>query len=112
MPKTSRLSRADIVSLKPLRREHGQFFTLTIGTPRPSAQGGPALGGKFATVVSKKVAIRANKRNLIKRRLRSALRAAHLSVPYDMIFTAKRAAAEASYADILADVQALMNRVR
>jgi ribonuclease P protein component len=112
MPKSNRLSRADIVSLKPLRREHGRFFTVTIGAPRPSAEGGPASGGKFACVVSKKVALRANKRNLIKRRLRSALRAAHLSVDSDMIFTAKRAAAEATYPDIVADVGVLVNRLR
>src|ERR1700733_3135820 len=103
MPKTSRLSRADFTSLGSSRRVHGSFFVLAVSNT-------PEMKLKFACVVSKKVALRANVRNLIKRRCRAVFRVelAHLPSDRQFIFTAKKQAKGASFPEIKADIAKLL----
>ncbi|MDP2648757.1 MAG: ribonuclease P protein component [Patescibacteria group bacterium] len=106
MPKRSRLTRSDFTDLRraPLRRMSGAYFSLSC-TSLPDGE-----SAKAACVVSKKVAARAVARNRIKRICREAVRA-HLSSvkpPQAFVFTAKRAAAAASPADIRGDVERLL----
>ncbi len=96
-----RLGRADFKTIRPFAKEGGRFFVLTIAK---NADNKP----KFATVVSKKVALRANVRNLIRRRLRSALREVAPKLPYSFVFTAKSRATEADYQEIRAEVSSLV----
>jgi ribonuclease P protein component len=106
MPRKHRLSRADFSSIRQPRRIHGALFILSVSNV-------PEMKMKFACVVSKKVALRANVRNLIKRRCRAAFRS-HISSLGDerqFVFTAKSRAKEASYADIAGDVKTLLSQV-
>ena len=97
MRRTDRLARADFSSLKVFFKESGKFFTLTVAKAHDE-------GAKFACVVSKKTAHRAHERNLIKRRCRAAIREVSLPSAY-FIFTAKKSARTADFAEILADVR-------
>src|SRR3989344_1438093 len=66
MPRSSSLTNAELRRMRPGRKVHGRFFMLTrspLFPPRP----------KCAVVVSKKVAVKAVKRNRIKRQGRSIL---------------------------------------
>jgi ribonuclease P protein component len=103
MPHTKTLGRAEFKSFKPLTRQHGKFFVLGVGRSE--------TGPRYACVVSKKVALRANQRNLIKRRCRAAIREVALAGKYAYVFTAKRAALEATYQEILSDIRTLSARV-
>ena len=105
MPKKYRLSRADWLRLpRPARRIHGGYFSLSV-IPAPSL-GGP----RVALVVPKKVAKRAVDRNKIERRCREALRPLMEKVRKSvaLIFHAKREAVEASYAEVVLDVEKLL----
>ena len=106
MPKINRLTRADFESIKAVRRVHGSFFTLSISS------GGGAL--KCACVVSKKVALRANARNLIKRRFRAIIRsymAEHAISPATLVITAKKQAKDATFDQIKKDITQLLRAV-
>ncbi|MBI5644666.1 ribonuclease P protein component [Candidatus Kaiserbacteria bacterium] len=107
MPKRYSLSGPEIRSVKPSRRISGMLFSLAIARiPDRTVPG-------VAFVVSKKVALRANVRNLIKRRLRSAVRThvGKLLAGSAYIFTARRNASHADYADIASDVQDLIAKI-
>jgi ribonuclease P protein component len=104
MARTHRLSHADFKTLRPAQRLHGRFFSLSIA-PHGS-------GIKWACVVSKKVAAKAVTRNLIKRRSRSTLTPLlkHARAPHALVFTAKRGAAEATFAELKNDLHELARR--
>ena len=112
-PRKQRLTRADFTKLRSarVRREHGGLFSLTVSPLPPSAGGGSASGGKYACVVSKKVASKAHERNLIKRRCRAAIQELRVSKPLALVFTAKRAVRAALYQEIAEDVRRLLTRV-
>jgi|GEM_PF-1686589 len=95
-----RLSRADFSAIRPFLKEHGKLFTLTVAKS-------PDNKPRFACVVSKKVARRANQRNLIKRRCRAAIRVAAPQPPYAFVFTAKKGATESDYPQIADEVNSL-----
>lgn len=108
MPKKHRLSRADFVHLlRPARRIHGNYFSLTA---TPSAV---LTEPKVACVVSKKIAARAVDRNRVKRQCREALRPfiKEVQKPTALIFRAKREAVEATFAEIRQDIQKLLERI-
>jgi ribonuclease P protein component len=107
MPKKNRLTRADLENLSVVRREHGAYFTLSIGK---SEKGGESA---CACVVSKKIALRAHDRVLIKRRCRAAIRPLISAVPQgeSLVFTAKKAAKGATFRDIERDIQQLVSRI-
>lgn len=88
--------------MRPSKRVHGALFSLSVS---PSATG----AAQVACVVSKKVSPKATVRNLVKRRCREAARACALP-SHALVFTAKAAAAKATYAAVKADVQALVAR--
>jgi ribonuclease P protein component len=100
----ARLTRSDFLTLKTLKKEQGRFFILTLSKY-------PGNKPKFASVVSKKTAHRANVRNTIKRRLRALVREIGLISPLAYVFTAKRSAADASFQEIRADVENLLVKV-
>jgi ribonuclease P protein component len=103
MPKLHRLTHADFTALKTLRRENGKFFTLAVShSPHKKAQ--------FACVVSKKTALRANERNLIKRRSYAAIRENLPREGFAYVFTAKSSAKEATFAEIADDVTHLFEK--
>ena len=104
MKQTHRLTSADFRKFRPARRISGDFFTLSIA-PESS-------GPKWATVVSKKVSVKAPVRNLIKRRTRSALRAAlrGFNEPVALVFQAKRGAEKATFAQLKGDLAKLLGR--
>jgi len=103
MPKAHRLTREDFSSRPPTRRLHGALFSLS-ASPRASG------GAKFACVVSKKVALKAHDRNLLKRRCREAARTylKHLKAPLALVAQAKKQAVGASFADIREDIKNLI----
>ena len=103
LSRPSRLSREDFSALVTLRREHGKFFTLTIAKS-------PDNKPRSACVVSKKTANKAHDRNLIKRRCRAVIRDASVKHPFALVFTAKRSAREATFADVSLDVTSLLNK--
>lgn len=107
MPRKLSLSSAEFMRFKPARRINGRFFTLLIG---PAA----SESAKLACVVSKKVSARAVVRNSIKRRCRAALRGklANIKKPQILVFYAKSAAAQASFADVQRDVVELLASAR
>src|SRR5438045_3350852 len=99
MPKKNRLSHAEIIARSPARRIHGALFLLSY-SPLPA---GPT---KTSCVVSKKVALKAHDRNLLKRRCREVLRL-HLTTlnrPYALVLHAKKQAHGASFAQIREDI--------
>ena len=89
--------------MRPARRIHGAFFTLSIAAH-------PEPGKRYACVVSKKVATHAVDRNLVKRRCRHALRALVIpSRPLALVFSAKKSARDATYHEIAEDIKKLLN---
>lgn len=105
MPKLSRLSGAEIRRLKPEKRLNTALFSLSYSRVDGRA--------KAACTVSKKTAAKASDRNLLKRRMREALRAARpLPDNAGMVLIAKRAAVEATYDAIRQDVAELMVKLR
>lgn len=101
MPKKNRLSGTQIRRMRAPRKIHGSLFSVAIS---------PLEGktARFACVVSKRVAMKATVRNLIKRRCRAALAAHRALLPGAYVFTAKKDAAIATYADIKRDVESLV----
>lgn len=69
---------------------------------------------RFGFVVSKRVALRAHERNLIRRRLRELVRAelGHMLPGYDVIISAQAAARAAGYQELGAAVLQLLQRAR
>jgi len=105
MPKKNRLSGAEIRSVRSPRRFHGGLFSLSV-SPAETAAG-------FACVVSKKVAVKAVDRNLIKRRVRAAIYGSlKQAQPGSYMFHAKKQAKDASYIEIEQDVRTLMEHAR
>ena len=103
MPRAYSLTRADFILKAPIKRFHGVFFSLVTSSANEGVS-------KFACVVSKKVALRANVRNLIKRRCRAVFRD-HMIGLQDhriYIFTAKKSAVTASFPEMRADIQKLV----
>ncbi|MDR3570728.1 MAG: ribonuclease P protein component [Candidatus Pacebacteria bacterium] len=88
------------------KRLHGRFFSLLVA---------PLSGNKpkFATVVSKKTAVKAVDRNKIKRHMRSALAKAAPAVkaPQALVLYAKAEVKNANYRDILNDIESLFLRL-
>ena len=105
MSKKDRLTTADFRKLRPGRRFHGAFVTLSVA----SLEKGPA---RYSCVVSKKVSPLATTRNLIKRRCRNAVVAAGVpDAPLALVFTAKQGAKEAAYKDIAKDIADLIQKL-
>lgn len=105
MPRKHRLSGASIRSVRSPRRIQGALFSLAV-SPREGA-------AACACVVSKKVAAKAVARNLLKRRTRAILSPLVRALsPGSYIFTAKRAAADASYVDLRKDIELLVQATR
>lgn len=106
MPKQNRISGAQIRAISGARRISGELFSLSLS---------PASGElvQCACVVSKKVSKLAVKRNLIRRRCRAALLDT-LAVlkPGVYIFHAKRECMQASYADVKADIEKIVGKIR
>ncbi|HEY4516987.1 MAG TPA: ribonuclease P protein component [Candidatus Paceibacterota bacterium] len=103
MPKKHRLSHAEFSSRAGGRRVHGALFALSIA-PLPA---GPT---KVSCVVSKKTALKAHDRNLLKRRCREVLRP-HIKTlkhPYALVLQAKKQARGASFSEIREDVENLV----
>ena len=98
MPRSKSLSRKEIEQLLKShhRRTAGRFFSCIFA---------PAEKFKVGITVSKKVALRANKRNLVKRRYRSL--AQKLAAPVHLLIAAKKGAAEASFSEIADDFHPL-----
>ncbi|HWP61657.1 MAG TPA: ribonuclease P protein component [Candidatus Paceibacterota bacterium] len=101
MPRKHRVKRADFPSRS--RRIGGKLFSLSV-SPLPSGH------AKFSCVVSKKVALKAHDRNLIKRRCKEAARPLILKMktPLVLVAYAKKEAAGASFAAIRADLESLL----
>lgn len=106
MPKKSRLTGAEIRSIRSPRRIHGGYFSLSISASTADA-------ARFACVVSKKVAMRAVDRNLLKRRCREIV-AKHLSgLPSgSYLLYAKKGAPAAAYKDLERDIMHMLEGVR
>src|SRR3989338_7749115 len=106
MPKRDRLTHSELTTLPRGRsqRRSGAFFLL-ITTQLP------ALSHSRATfVVPKRVSLSAVVRNRIKRRCRAALTPLLKGArsPMALIFTAKREAAAASFAELCDDIERLI----
>lgn len=109
MPRKNTLTHADFVRAEKakFRRERGAFFILSFGV----LSGQKTAEIKASCVVSKKTAMRAVDRNLIKRRWRDAMRPHLSALPASVfVFYAMKPAKDASYADIKEDVAALVSR--
>lgn len=105
MPKKYLLTGPEIRSFRPLNRAHGTFFSLSYGP----IEGADA---KCAVVVSKKVAVKATDRNLIKRRVRGILLPLmSKAAPAGVMLIAKKGASGASFQDLSTDVQRLFAKV-
>ncbi len=104
MPRHYRLTGTELRAIRPTRRIHGACFSLAISLLPDRASPGVAV------VVSKKVAARAAKRNLIKRRTRAALLkvAGSFAPERAYVFTAKKDAARADFAAIEGDIRTLV----
>jgi ribonuclease P protein component len=103
MPRAARLSGSAIRRLTPEKRQSSGLFSLIVAkTPGKSA---------LACTVSKKVSPRAADRNRVKRRMRAAMRA-FLPFPPETSFIviAKKAAVDATYAQVEHDLRQLMSR--
>lgn len=105
MPRKYRLTGLELKDINGLR-VHGAFFSLMM------APVSGAHNPRCACVVSKKVAVHAPERNTIKRRCRSVLSKIipSVDVPYAFVLYAKKSAVGASFADIKADIEALIAR--
>lgn len=107
MPAKYRLSRADFQNMRAFKRVPGSFFSLSYGTiPGRTASGA-------ACIVSTKAAVRAVDRNTIKRRVRALLVDFVKTAPSPVVVIvhAKKAAAEASFADIQKELGNLFSKV-
>ncbi|MBI4093870.1 ribonuclease P protein component [Candidatus Kaiserbacteria bacterium] len=110
MTRDVRLKRADVAAFgRPSKRFHGALFSLSVA-PLP-----PVRQWAYACIVSKRVAGKATHRNRIKRRCREAARRSLKEFPPQkpaaLVFRAKEAAGEATFADIDADVRALVDKI-
>lgn len=104
MPKRSRLSGAELRSIKGARRIHGALFSVAISLATRTP--------KASVTVSKKVSPKAVERNLIKRRVRAALAPLLGDFPPGAyVFSARPAAREASAAAVREDVQQLARKI-
>jgi len=103
-----RLTRSDFAALvsKGGQRLHGKYFSVVVARL-------PTSGGKYACVVSSKIARKATARNHIKRRCRESVRRHMSTHAQGLAFTlyAKRAAAGATFDDIDRDISALFARI-
>ena len=101
-----RLSSADFRTLRPSKRVQGTLFSLSIAVRE--------AGAAWAVVVSKKVSRKAVARNLVKRRSRSVLarELKKFDEPRALILTAKRGAAEATFAETKKDIETLLDRAQ
>lgn len=106
MPKKYRLTRTDLKLMRSHRRVNGRFFSLSYGSIPGRATSGAA------TVVSKKIALRATARNRIKRRAREALRGLIRESDPVFVLIAKKGATEAKLDDIRADILKLVALAR
>ncbi len=108
MPTKYRLARADFTHTRHFRRLHGTFFSYSYGIIS-----GRSLPGA-ACVVSRKVASSAVARNRIKRRARGPLLELlkGFKAPLIIIATAKKAATEASSAEIAAEIASLSTKLQ
>ncbi len=110
MPKKYRISHADFKLIEDarFRRERGAYFSLSHG--RLSGARGNRL--RVACVVSKKVAIRAVDRNFVKRRCLDAVRnlLAGDKEPFALIFYANKNAKTASFEEMKADINKLIEK--
>lgn len=104
MPKKHRLTGTEIRAIKSARRLHGKLFSLSYspGGAHP----------RFSFVVSKKVAVRAVDRNLIKRRSR-AITNTHVKklAPGAYVLSAKREAAGSAYTMMRSDIADIIARL-
>ena len=104
MPRTYRLTVADLKAFRPVRRLHGTLFSLGIA---------PAANVRAACVVSKKVSPRAVGRNLIKRRARAILSPLLPDLPAaHYVFYAKKEALHADFSSIKNDLSKMCERAR
>ena len=103
MPRKNSLTHAEIANLPRGKRFEGGFFSFTVAKA-------PGKTSKCACVVSKKVALRANDRNLIKRRCREALWPfiTKFNPPLIIVAHARKQAAGATFALIREDVERLI----
>jgi ribonuclease P protein component len=105
VPRKNRLTGAEIRGLRSPRRIHGDFFSVLVA---PSAGKQP----KCACVVSKKIALKAHDRNLIKRRCRAAVAKGISTLPAGAyVFHAKKDAPKAAFRDIDRDVAAILKQL-
>jgi RNase P protein component len=119
LPKSKRLSRVDFATL-PVRSAlvHGNLFSLNVfpHTRLPSAGPHKAVlcaPSKFAVVISAKTIKRSVDRHLIKRRAMEAIHKTALCASgFYCIFYAKSPACTASFAEIQADITALLRNAR
>src|SRR5580704_19483943 len=106
MPTKQRLSRKDFVDMsrKSVRRVSGALFSLSI---TPLSEGSAA---RAAIVVSKKVSPKAAARNLLRRRSREVLRPliSRIGRSVALVFHAKAAARDASFAEIKTEIARLI----
>jgi ribonuclease P protein component len=100
-----------------LRIRHGGRCAMSAfvleGRPREESKGAAASTARFGFTVSKKVG-GAVERNRIKRRLKAAVRdvaGQHARCDYDYVLVARRAALEADYSSLLADLAHALDRV-
>lgn len=106
MPALYRLSRSDFTRMRGFKRVHGTLFSLSFGMLPDRSKPG------FACVVSAKTAPRANRRNLIKRRVRAAMQGILSQLPpgATLVFYAKKPAVSADSDAIRAEVCALARK--
>jgi ribonuclease P protein component len=104
MPKKNRLTGAQIRNLNPGKRLNSGLFSLllTKGTDKQF---------QIACIVSKKVSSKAVVRNLVKRRMRAAIRSLPQTPPGMIaLLSAKPPTATASYTQIQSDIDTLLSR--
>ena len=103
MPKKNRLTHAEFSPRSGTRRLHGALFSLSYSPL-------PAGATKVSCVVSKKVALKAHDRNLLKRRCREVLRLRlqTLKKPYALVLQTKKQAHGASFKQIREDIGKLV----
>ncbi len=105
MPKKHRLTGVQIRQLKPEKRLISSLFSLSVTR-------GDSAVAQIACVVSKKVSPKAVVRNTVKRRMRASLAGTPLPSQVSLILTAKKSAADASSAEIKADIESLISKLR
>lgn len=105
MPKKHRLSGAQIRRLKPDKRLISSLFSLSVTKSEVEA-------AQTACVVSKKVSPKAVVRNTIQRRMRASLAGMPLPHHVSLILTAKKPVVDSSFAEVRADIGALISKLR